>query len=243
MNLSEIFPNPDSFNMHEVEQEPCLGGWEYSKDQYISTTIGEFGRKVVLFGTATIQTVFSVLQVFSPNWEIFCLLNFLAGLGQMANYQAAFVLGSERLGKSIHVLFGALGFYISFAIGYMALPLVAYFIQSWPVLLFILSLSSLLYIPLWWFIPESSCWLLIKGRVQETAAILRHVVKKNGVTPPAVSFNDLEVVVWKELKSTSFELPSMLNLKTEGKRLLTNWEQKTTELTEREDHEAPCALG
>ncbi|XP_067899880.1 organic cation/carnitine transporter 2-like isoform X6 [Heterodontus francisci] len=42
MNLSETFPDPDSFNMSEVEQEPCLDGWEYSKDQYISTIVTEW---------------------------------------------------------------------------------------------------------------------------------------------------------------------------------------------------------
>ncbi|XP_067899886.1 organic cation/carnitine transporter 2-like isoform X3 [Heterodontus francisci] len=42
MNLSETFPDPDSFNMSDVEQEPCLDGWEYSKDQYISTIVSEW---------------------------------------------------------------------------------------------------------------------------------------------------------------------------------------------------------
>ncbi|XP_048450049.1 solute carrier family 22 member 5-like, partial [Rhincodon typus] len=40
-NLSEIFPDPDSVNISEVEQEPCLDGWVYSKDQYISTIVSE----------------------------------------------------------------------------------------------------------------------------------------------------------------------------------------------------------
>ncbi|XP_059506610.1 organic cation/carnitine transporter 2-like isoform X6 [Stegostoma tigrinum] len=127
-NLSEIFPDPDSVNISEVEQEPCLDGWVYSKDQYISTIVSEwdlvcnddwkmpfsmsiyflgvlvgslvsgmlsdrFGRKAVLFGTMAVQTSFNVLQVFSSSWEIFCLINFLIGIGQISNYVAAFVLG------------------------------------------------------------------------------------------------------------------------------------------------------
>ncbi|XP_067899879.1 organic cation/carnitine transporter 2-like isoform X5 [Heterodontus francisci] len=187
MNLSETFPDPDSFNMSEVEQEPCLDGWEYSKDQYISTIVTEwdlvcnndwkgpfvasvffvgvlvgsfisgqlsdrFGRKAIMFGTMAVQTVFSVLQVFSPNWEIFCILNFLVGLGQISNMVAAFVLGSELLGKSVRVLYGSLGICIPYALGYMMLPLLAYFLRSWKMLLFALSLAGLLYVPLWWMI-------------------------------------------------------------------------------------------
>ncbi|XP_048459943.1 solute carrier family 22 member 5-like [Rhincodon typus] len=102
-----------------------------------------FGRKVILFGTMAVQTGFSMIQAFSPNWEIFCVLNFLVGLGQISNYVAAFVLGSEVLGKSVRVMYCTLGIGISFAFGYMLLPLAAYFIRSWWALLLVLSPSVL----------------------------------------------------------------------------------------------------
>ncbi|XP_072368601.1 organic cation/carnitine transporter 2-like isoform X2 [Scyliorhinus torazame] len=253
-NLSATFADPGSINMSEVEQEPCLDGWEYSKDQYISTIVSEwdlvcdnhwkgpfamsiffigvllgsfitgqlsdrFGRKLIMFATMAVQTVFSMLQAFSPNWEIFCILNFLVGLGQISNWVAAFVLGSELLGKSIRIVFCTVGACISFATGYMILPLIAYFIRSWPMLLLILALSGLLYVPLWWFIPESPRWLLIKGRVQEAEAILRHAAKKNGVTPPEVLFNDLE---HEDMKARSKQSHSIIHLlKTRNIRAIT----------------------
>ncbi|MGH0172863.1 UNVERIFIED_CONTAM: hypothetical protein FKN15_064073 [Acipenser sinensis] len=55
--------------------------------------IARYGRKVVLFLTMALQTVFSLIQVFSNSWEMFCVLNFLIGLGQISNYASAFVLG------------------------------------------------------------------------------------------------------------------------------------------------------
>ncbi|XP_041049626.1 solute carrier family 22 member 5-like isoform X2 [Carcharodon carcharias] len=246
VNLSETFTEPDSFNMSEVEQEPCLNGWEYSKDQYISTIVSEwdlvcnndwkmpfsmsiyflgvltgslfsgmlsdgFGRKTVLFGTMAVQTGFNMLQVFSPNWEIFCLINFLIGFGQVSNYVAAYVLGSELLGrKSIRVTYSTLGVGISYACGYMFLPLVAYFIRSWWMLLFTLSLVGLLYIPLWWYIPESPCWLLLKGRVQEAKTILQHAAEKNGVTLPEMLFNDIELDDIKDKNVKSFTITRLV---------------------------------
>ncbi|XP_072446679.1 organic cation/carnitine transporter 2-like isoform X1 [Chiloscyllium punctatum] len=234
-NLSEIFPDPDSVNISEVGQEPCLDGWVYSKEQYISTIVSEwdlvcnddwkgpfvmsvffmgvlvgslccgqlsdrFGRKIVLFGTMAIQSGFSIVQMFSPNWEIFCFLNFLVGFGQISNYVAAFVLGSEHLRKNIRVIFGTVGISIFYAVGYMILPLIAYFLRSWRILLFTLSLSGLVYIPLWWFIPKSPRWLISKGRIQEAEAILQYAAKKNGVNPPVMLINDLKLEVMRHEK-------------------------------------------
>ena len=59
-------------------------------------------------------------------------------------------VGSELLGKSTRVTFSTLGVCVFYAIGYALLPLLAYFIRSWRVLLAALSLPGLLYIPLWW---------------------------------------------------------------------------------------------
>ncbi|XP_060692836.1 organic cation/carnitine transporter 2-like [Hemiscyllium ocellatum] len=253
-NLSEIFPDPDSVNISEVGQEPCLDGWVYSKEQYISTIVSEwdlvcdndwkgpfsmsaffvgvlagsfvsgqlsdrFGRKVVLFGTMAIQTVFSIIQAFSPSWEIFCFLNFIVGLGQISNYVAAFVLGSEMLGKSIRVMYSTVGICISFAIGYMLLPLVAYFIRSWGALLLALSIPGVFYIPLWWLIPESPRWLLTTGRVQEAEAIIHKMAKKNCVTPPATLFSDFEL---EDTKSKSKQSHAIIHLvKTYNIRMIT----------------------
>lgn len=47
----------------------------------------------MLFVTMGMQTGFSFLQIFSKNFEMFAMLFFLVGMGQISNYVAAFVLG------------------------------------------------------------------------------------------------------------------------------------------------------
>ncbi|XP_033890073.1 organic cation/carnitine transporter 2-like isoform X1 [Acipenser ruthenus] len=160
-----------------------------------------YGRKVVLFLTMALQTVFSLIQVFSNSWEMFCVLNFLIGLGQISNYASAFVLGTELLGKSSRVAYSTLGICVFYGLGYIILPLLAYCLRGWRMLLLAMSLPGLLYIPLWWFIPESPRWLLSQGRVEEAEAIIRGAAEKNGVTPPENIFSEEESMEFLQLTS------------------------------------------
>ncbi|KAM4620407.1 organic cation/carnitine transporter 2-like [Polymixia lowei] len=170
-----------------------------------------FGRKPVLFATMAVQTVFTFLQVFSPSWTVFSILFFIVGLGQISNYVAAFVLGTEILTGHIRVLYASLGVCLFFAFGYMILPLFAYLIRDWKFLQLALSLPGLIYIPLWWFIPESPRWLLSQGRVDEAEAILREAAKTNNVQAPQVIFQEFDVDI-KEAWFKPEERHSVLDL-------------------------------
>ncbi|OPJ87920.1 organic cation/carnitine transporter 2-like [Patagioenas fasciata] len=169
----------------------------------------KFGRKNVLFATLAMQTGFSCIQVFSTSWEMFSVLFVLVGMGQISNYVAAFVLGTEILGKSIRLLFCTLGVCIFYAFGYMLLPLFAYFIRDWRMLLLALSLPGLLCIPLWWVIPESPRWLISQGRFQEAEDIIRKAAKMNGVTAPDVILDPSEL---QDLSSQKQQTYTILDL-------------------------------
>ncbi|XP_029107158.1 solute carrier family 22 member 5-like isoform X2 [Scleropages formosus] len=151
-----------------------------------------FGRKLVLFATMGVQTIFILLQVFSTSWVMFCVFFFIVGMGHISNYVAAFVLGTEILSQSVRIIFSTLGVCIFFAMGYMTLPLVAYFIRDWRTLVLALTVPGFLCIPLWWFIPESPRWLLSQGRVEEAEAILRNAARMNRVMAPEVIFQSVQ---------------------------------------------------
>uniref|UniRef100_A0A3Q0SCZ7 Major facilitator superfamily (MFS) profile domain-containing protein n=1 Tax=Amphilophus citrinellus TaxID=61819 RepID=A0A3Q0SCZ7_AMPCI len=164
-----------------------------------------FGRKPVLFVTMAIQTVFTFAQIFSPSWAVFCILLFISGLGQISNYVSAFVLGTEIFTGNVRVLFSSMGVCLAFAFGFMMLPLFAYFLRDWKSLLLGLSVPGLLYIPLWWLMPESPRWLLSQGRVEEAEDIVKYAAKINKVEPPQVIFEDFNLPVIHKKYPSSYQ--------------------------------------
>ncbi|KAL6098313.1 slc22a5 [Pungitius sinensis] len=171
-----------------------------------------YGRKIVLFVTMAVQTLFTLLQVFSPSWPAFCAMFFVVGLGQISNYVAAFVLGTEILGPRVRTVFSTAGVSLFFGAGYMLLPLFAYFLRDWRKLLLGLALPGFLCVPLWWYIPESPRWLLSQGRVQEAEDILRDAARRNGIEPPPVIFGPLQ----RELQCESRKAHNICDLLRSG---------------------------
>ncbi|KAH1166743.1 hypothetical protein KIL84_015915 [Mauremys mutica] len=178
-----------------------------------------FGRKNILFATMAVQTGFSFVQIFSTSWEMFTVLFLIVGMGQISNYVVAFILGTEILGKTVRIIFCTLGVCIFYAIGYMLLPLFAYFIRDWRMLLLALTLPGLLCIPLWWVVPESPRWLISQGRVQEAEIIIRKAAKTNGITAPDVIFDPMEL---QEMTSQKHQTHTILDLvRTKNIRFVT----------------------
>ncbi|XP_056264724.1 organic cation/carnitine transporter 2-like [Pseudoliparis swirei] len=152
-----------------------------------------YGRKKVVFVSLAAQCLSVLLQSFSHSWRMFCVMFLFVGASQISIYISAFVLGTEVLSKTMRVLFTTLGAFLFYCIGYMTLPWIAYGIREWRTLLAVLSMTSVVYIPLWWFIPESPRWLITQGRLEEAEVIVREAARKNKVAAPPVIFKESEL--------------------------------------------------
>ncbi|KAG8008532.1 Solute carrier family 22 member 5 [Nibea albiflora] len=160
-----------------------------------------FGRKKVVFISLAAQCASVLLQSFSYSWRMFCIMFLFVGASQISIYISAFVLGTEVLSKTMRVIFTTLGAFLFYCIGYMTLPWIAYGIREWRTLLAVLSMTSVVYIPLWWFIPESPRWLITQGRVEEAEVIVRDAARKNKVEAPLVIFKEFELQAMPQSRS------------------------------------------
>ncbi|XP_013881631.1 solute carrier family 22 member 4-like [Austrofundulus limnaeus] len=173
-----------------------------------------YGRKPVLFATLAAQMVFTFAEAFSTSWIVFTLLLFFNGLGQISNFVAALVLGAEVLTGNVRVLYSSFGTCFSFAIGYMLLPLFAYFLKDWKSLLMALSLPCLAYIPLWCLLPESPRWLISQGRVEEAEAVIRKAAQWNKVQAPGDIFGHYDETKPSRNNHSVFDLLKHSSIRT-----------------------------
>lgn len=58
--------------------------------------------------------------------------------------------GNEVLVGTVRNLFGPVGMFLCLAVGYLILPLFAFFLRAWRSLLMTISLPCLIYVPLFW---------------------------------------------------------------------------------------------
>ncbi|XP_053296876.1 organic cation/carnitine transporter 2-like [Pleuronectes platessa] len=147
-----------------------------------------FGRKPVFFFTLVFTPVTALIQATSVSWVMFCFFNCLKGVGMISNYLTSLILGAEMLSDSARVSYTFLGHSLGYGLGYALLPLFAYFIRGWRMLLVASAIPGLLLVPTWWLIPESPRWLLQKGRVDEAELVIRNAAKRNRVAVPEVLF-------------------------------------------------------
>ncbi|CAB1429886.1 unnamed protein product [Pleuronectes platessa] len=154
-----------------------------------------FGRKPVFFFTLVFTPVTALIQATSFSWVMFCFFNCLKGVGMISNYLTSLILGAEMLSDSARVSYTFLGHSLGYGLGYALLPLFAYFIRGWRMLLVASAIPGLLLVPTWWLIPESPRWLLQKGRVDEAELVIRNAAKRNRVAVPEVLFKAGEMSV------------------------------------------------
>uniref|UniRef100_H2ZBB1 Major facilitator superfamily (MFS) profile domain-containing protein n=1 Tax=Ciona savignyi TaxID=51511 RepID=H2ZBB1_CIOSA len=162
----------------------------------------KLGRRPVFLASTLLQFLTVFCTSFAPTLTTYCILLAICGLSHLINYLSAFVIGAEFTTPNRRNLISISSF-ISFSVGYMIGPLAAYFVPNWRWLMRLHGLIGILYIPMYWLIPESPRWLLSHGKREEAMTILGEVARINGCN---VNKEEIEMILGEELDVTKDEV-------------------------------------
>ncbi|XP_022109164.1 organic cation transporter protein-like [Acanthaster planci] len=146
------------------------------------------GRKVTLFLCLGGQFIFSLAIVFAPNMSAFIALRFFLAVANMGVFIMAFVIGTEFVGPKWRTFIGVVA-ECFFALGYMILAVMAYFIRDWRMLQVVGTVPIVCFFLLIRVVPESARWLITQGKVKEAEAIIRKIAKVNKAKLPEQLFS------------------------------------------------------
>ncbi|BBG00165.1 MULTISPECIES: MFS transporter [Pseudonocardia] len=150
------------------------------------TIADRMGRKKVFSITLLIFALFSVLGALSPNWEIFLLLRFIAGLGLGGCIPVDYAIVSEFSPRKLRgkILSAMDGWWpIGATMAGVSATLLVPVEGNWRWMLALMVLPALL---LFWVrrgVPESPIYLARTGREAEAREVIDDMVARTGATP------------------------------------------------------------
>ncbi|XP_069092762.1 solute carrier family 22 member 7-like [Pleurodeles waltl] len=147
-----------------------------------------YGRRMMLLVTCVFTLLFGMASAASVNYPMFAVFWALYGLSVSGFSLITTALGLEWVNKK-HRTFSGSWMTIYWSIGLMLLSLVAYLIRDWRWLLVAITCPYILGIISIWWLPESPRWLLSKGKVKETYALLVRCSSVNGQAHVSPSIN------------------------------------------------------
>ncbi|KAI4323282.1 hypothetical protein L6164_022900 [Bauhinia variegata] len=133
------------------------------------------GRKNLLFLSCFTMSATSIVIIVSTNVWIYSALRFLSGFCRSSIITCALVLVAEKGNKKWRFRMGLVAL-LSFSLGFLSLPAIAYANRgsSWRFIYLWTSIPAISYsVSAYFFVTESPRWLLMKSEQEETSAIPR----------------------------------------------------------------------
>ncbi|XP_078666051.1 organic cation transporter protein-like isoform X2 [Branchiostoma floridae x Branchiostoma belcheri] len=188
-----------------------------------------WGRKPVLLASLAVVYLFGIICAFSPNYAAFVSFRTIIAACTMVSVLVPFVMVTELVSPDKRSLVGMV-IWIYWAVGYVILAGIAYFIRTWMWLQIAVTMPYLIFISFWWLVPESPQWLISRNRHEEAAAILKDAARVAKVTLPDEVFHDTiplaqteEKAKKKEKVFTFIDLFRTQNLRKWSVNIFFNW--------------------
>lgn len=161
-----------------MSQSLFMGGI-IAGNMLFATLSDRLGRRTSLFCGVVLMIVSGLATAAAPSFLVYNIIRLATSLGVGAYQSTAVTLGMECISsrRRAILLLGALGWIA----GCTILPWMAYAMTNWVLLQIIFSLTNLILLALWFFLPESPRWLLTKGKLDRAEIALESIITKNKV--------------------------------------------------------------
>ncbi|XP_071956989.1 organic cation transporter-like protein [Antedon mediterranea] len=150
-----------------------------------------FGRKRGVILALLLRILAGIVASFTKTYWGFFVVRIIHGCVSIGMYLSLFVYVNEFVGPSKRG-FMTLMVQVYHSLGFVILAFMAYFIRSWRNLLLIGSVCPVPILIVYFFIPESPRWLLLKNKQKEAKAILQKIAKFNNKDLPDNVIDHLE---------------------------------------------------
>ncbi|KAF8795899.1 Organic cation transporter protein like [Argiope bruennichi] len=142
----------------------------------VSDCVGRFPTLIMCY---VITTTSMFLSLLSESYTMFIILRFFQAFGRTGITAVGYVLLMETAGPNYREGIG-IAIQLGWAVGYVLLPGVAYFIRHWFWFQLFVSLCFLPFLVSYKFIPESPRWLASRGRTKKLEKVLINAAAVNG---------------------------------------------------------------
>ncbi|CAL1296783.1 unnamed protein product [Larinioides sclopetarius] len=178
-----------------------------------------FGRKPLVLACNIVAIVSGISCLFSTSFLMFAISRFFVAAGTTGSDHAASILMVEVVSPKYRA-----PYYIGIGMGWLAgalhLPLIALLLRDWMWMEALIILPSVLFLSIWWLLPESPRWLLAHGKTNEAMKILSKAAKTNGLKISEVKLTEM-VTSLKEPDETEKPKTRVLQLLSSELRLRT----------------------
>ncbi|CAB3245470.1 unnamed protein product [Arctia plantaginis] len=143
-----------------------------------------FGRVPALVGSNLIGGIGGVATIFTTGLADFIFCRFLVGMAYDNCFMIMYILVLEYVDPEDRTMVASLSLALFYGTSVTLLPWIAYFIADWRILLWVTSLPLFLVLVAPWLIPESTRWLVSRGKVNDAIKVLRRFERVNNVKIP-----------------------------------------------------------
>ncbi|XP_050068839.1 organic cation transporter protein [Anopheles maculipalpis] len=138
----------------------------------------KFGRKMMLFISAVLQSIFGLALYFADSFEFYLVLRALLGIVSVSVTYAGLILAIEYVDGKWRTIAGMYNLF-PLPVSYIMISGIAYLTQDYRNLQLCIGLPGVFLCLLWFVLPESPRWLLCKGRITEVKEVIRKAAAFN----------------------------------------------------------------